>query len=116
MFSSAYAQKRQFPLHIHISVVFTLLLVLIGVTLGVINYLQTTRIILGNSQKLFNQIEHDVQLDLVNTYRPIRQTLNLLALTPAIRTGPIRITNGVVEAVRAITQGQSRARGFILGR
>ncbi|WP_300724386.1 HD domain-containing phosphohydrolase [Pseudomonas sp.] len=86
MFSSAYAQKRQFPLHIHISVVFTLLLVLIGVTLGVINYLQTTRIILGNSQKLFNQIEHDVQLDLVNTYRPIRQTLNLLALTPAIRT------------------------------
>jgi hypothetical protein len=73
------AHQRQFPLHIHISVVFTLLLLLMGVALGVFNYLQNTRIILDSSQKLFDQIEQDVQLDLLNTYQPLRSTLNLLA-------------------------------------
>lgn len=43
------AHQRQFPLHIHISVVFTLLLLLMGVALGVFNYLQNTRIILDSS-------------------------------------------------------------------
>ena len=80
------ASKRQFPLHIHISVVFTLLLMLMGVALGVFSYMQNTRIILDSSQKLFRQIERDVQLDLLNTYQPIRNTLNLLALHPNVPT------------------------------
>ena len=80
------AHQRQFPLHIHISVVFTLLLLLMGVALGVFNYLQNTRIILDSSQKLFDQIEQDVQLDLLNTYQPLRNTLNLLARNPAVQT------------------------------
>ena len=80
------ASQRQFPLHIHISVVFTLLLLLMGVALGVFNYLQNTRIILDSSQKQFDQIEQDVQLDLLTTYQPLRNTLNLLARNPAVQT------------------------------
>lgn len=84
--STVPAHQRQFPLHIHISVVFTLLLLLMGIALGVFNYLQNTRIILDSSQKLFDQIEQDVQLDLLNTYQPLRNTLNLLARNPAVQT------------------------------
>jgi hypothetical protein len=40
--------RRRFPLHVHISVMFTCLLLLTGIVLGIFNYQQTTRIILSN--------------------------------------------------------------------
>ncbi|WP_053146628.1 HD domain-containing phosphohydrolase [Pseudomonas sp. P97.38] len=79
-------EKRRFPLHVHISVMFTLLLLLTGVVLGIFNYRQTTQIILSSSEKLFNRIEQDVRLDLYDTYEPIRHLLGLLADYPATRS------------------------------
>ena len=75
--------QRRFPLHIHISVMFTLLLLLTGVVLGIFNYRQTTQIILSSSEKLFNRIEQDVRQDLRATYEPIRHLLSLLVDNPA---------------------------------
>ena len=49
MRNSAHSHKRQFPLHVHISAMFTFLLLLLGVVLGVFNYQQTTHIILDSS-------------------------------------------------------------------
>ncbi|EZP30804.1 HD domain-containing phosphohydrolase [Pseudomonas sp. RIT288] len=72
-------EQRRFPLHVHISVMFTFLLLLTGVVLGLFNYRQTTRIILSSSENLFNRIEQDVRLDLHSTYEPIRHLLSLLA-------------------------------------
>ncbi|MDH4610712.1 HD domain-containing phosphohydrolase [Pseudomonas sp. BN102] len=71
---------RRFPLHVHISVLFTLLLLLTGVVLGLFNYRQTSRIILSSSDELFGRISQEVETDLQHTYQPIHQLLNLLAL------------------------------------
>ena len=79
-------EQRRFPLHVHISVMFTFLLLLTGVVLGLFNYRQTTQIILSSSEKLFNRIEQDVRLDLQATYAPIRHLLSLLADNPAARS------------------------------
>jgi HD-GYP domain-containing protein (c-di-GMP phosphodiesterase class II) len=75
--------QRRFPLHVHISVMFTFLLLLTGVVLGIFNYRQTTQIIFSSSEKLFDRIEQDVRQDLVATYEPIRHLLSLLADNPA---------------------------------
>jgi HD-GYP domain-containing protein (c-di-GMP phosphodiesterase class II) len=75
--------QRRFPLHVHISVMFTFLMLLTAVVLGLFNYSQTTRIILSSSEHLFNRIEQDVRLDLHATYQPIRHLLSLLADNPA---------------------------------
>jgi HD-GYP domain-containing protein (c-di-GMP phosphodiesterase class II) len=75
-------EQRRFPLHVHISVMFTFLLLLTGVVLGLFNYRQTTQIILASSEKLFERIEQDVRLDLQATYEPIRHLLSLLATNP----------------------------------
>jgi HD-GYP domain-containing protein (c-di-GMP phosphodiesterase class II) len=72
--------ERRFPLHVHISVLFTLLLLLTGVVLGLFNYRQTSRIILSSSDELFGRISQEVETDLHHTYQPIHQLLNLLAL------------------------------------
>ena len=69
---------RRFPLHVHISVMFTFLL-LTGVVPGFFNHRQTTQIILSSSEKLFNRIEQDVRLDLHATHGPIRYLSSLLA-------------------------------------
>ncbi|MEB0047146.1 MULTISPECIES: HD domain-containing phosphohydrolase [unclassified Pseudomonas] len=78
--------QRRFPLHVHISAMFTFLLLLTGVVLGIFNYQQTTQIILSSSEKLFNRIEQDVRQDLQATYEPIRHLLSLLADYPAAQT------------------------------
>ncbi|MCJ8206514.1 HD domain-containing phosphohydrolase [Pseudomonas sp. RGM2987] len=90
-------EKRRFPLHVHISVMFTLLLLLTGTVLGIFNYQQTTQIILSSSEKLFNRIEQDVRLDLNGTYEPIRHLLGLLADYPATRAP------GVVQRLALLT-------------
>ena len=77
--------KRRLPLHVHISVMFTLLLLFTGVVLGIFNYRQTTEIILSSSEKLFERIDQDVRRDLQTTYQPIRRLLSLLAESDAIQ-------------------------------
>ncbi len=71
---------RRYSLHVHISVLFTFLLVVTGVVLGLFNYHQTTQVIYSSSNELFSRIQEDVQHDLLNTYQPIRHLLSLLAL------------------------------------
>ncbi|MGE8297277.1 MAG: HD domain-containing phosphohydrolase [Pseudomonas sp.] len=83
MVNTTVARERRFPLHVHISVLFTLLLLLTGVVLGLFNYQQTSQLIFSSSSTLFERIQHDVQRDLDSTYRPIRHLLSLLALNPA---------------------------------
>ncbi|RMH86624.1 HAMP domain-containing protein [Pseudomonas sp. AOB-7] len=80
---TAVPRERRFPLHVHISALFTLLLLLTGVVLGLFNYQQTSQMIVSSSAKLFERIQHDVQQDLDSTYRPIRHLLSLLTLDPA---------------------------------
>jgi hypothetical protein len=70
MSTTTTAHERRFPLHVHISVLFTLLLLLTGVVLGLFNYQQTSRLIFSSSSTLFERIQQDVQRDLDNTYRP----------------------------------------------
>lgn len=80
---SPWPYRRRFPLHIHISLMFTVLLLFTGVVLGIFNYVQTSRIILSSSEKLFSNIAQDVEVDLQRTYQPIRRLLSLLALYDA---------------------------------
>jgi len=87
MHSPLRPEQRRLPLHVHISVMFTFLLLLTGVVLGLFNYHQTTQIILSSSEKLFDRIEQDVRNDLQATYQPIRNLLSLLADTPATHSG-----------------------------
>ena len=51
---------RRFPLYVHISILFTLLLLSSGAVVGVFNYQQTSHIILSSSEQLFTRIRQDV--------------------------------------------------------
>ncbi len=102
--NTARTRDRRFPLHVHISVLFTLLLLLTGVVLGLFNYRQTTQIIFSSSAKLFERIRQDVQEDLENTYQPIRHLLSLLALNDATQASDLesrlQLLPPMVQALR----------------
>ncbi|WP_151705355.1 HD domain-containing phosphohydrolase [Nitrincola alkalilacustris] len=77
-------KNGRFPLHVHISVLFSLLLLMTGALVGLFNFNQTTRIILTNSHHLIERIEQEVQQDLTLTYQPIRQMLSLVSLNETL--------------------------------
>lgn len=77
-------QERRFPLHVHISVLFSLLLLGSGVLIGLFNYYQTTQVILSSSSQLFNQFREEVEADLHHTYQPIRRLLSPIDLIPDV--------------------------------
>jgi HD-GYP domain-containing protein (c-di-GMP phosphodiesterase class II) len=79
MHSKPESAKHRFALHIHISLLFSLLLLGSGAILGIFNYQQSSKIILDSSSKLFEQMRNSVEEDLKGTYQPIRSMLNLLA-------------------------------------
>ena len=110
----AHYPRRQFPLHVHISAMFTILLLLLGLVLGVFNYQQTTHIILDSSQKLFSLIEQDVQDDLLDAYQPIRHGLNLLILDPNATTDQVERRTGLLQPfVQALEDNHTLAALYL---
>lgn len=97
-------KDRRFPLYIHISVLFTLLLLLTGVVLGLFNYQQNSRIIFSSSTTLFERIQQDVQKDLTHTYQPINHLLSMLVLNRATQAtdlqGRLELLEPLAQALR----------------
>src|SRR5690606_10630296 len=91
----------RFPLHVHISMVFALLLILSGSLQAVFNYHKASQIIFSSSERLFDSIRSDVQQDLRQTYQPIRQLLDLLAFAPSVQAADL---DGRLQLLPALTR------------
>ena len=76
---------RRYPLHLTISVLFITLVVVLGVVMSWQNYSKTSDIILSSADKMYDQVPRELLLDIKATYRPVGDTLGLLALTPLVR-------------------------------
>ena len=75
-------KARRLPLHVLISLLFGSLLLLSGFVLGVFHYRQASQIIYDSSAQLSGQIQQAVEMDLHNTFMPIRRLLRLMAQAP----------------------------------
>ena len=76
--------SRSFPLHLTISALFISLVVVLGVILSWQNYSKTSEIILSSADRMYDQVTQELLLDIKATYRPVGDTLALLALTPLV--------------------------------
>jgi HD-GYP domain-containing protein (c-di-GMP phosphodiesterase class II)/HAMP domain-containing protein len=106
---------RRFPLHMHISALFTLLLLLTGIAMGVFNYRQTSAIILASSDKLSARISQAVELDLDNTYKPIRHLLSLLALNPAAKASEFSSRQALLAPFAQALQDNPKLSSLYVG-
>ena len=71
--------RRLHPLHVHISVLFTLLILATGAMIGWYNYSQTSNIILSASDDLFERIGRETVTGIERIYRPIGLLTDLMA-------------------------------------
>lgn len=80
-------QKKLFqkPLHVTISVLFTLLILCVGFILSFYNYQKTTAIVLSATNKLFDQLALDVADNFEGTYSPVIQSVSLLSHSRVIQ-------------------------------
>ena len=109
------AHQRRVPLHIHIGALFTLLLLLTGIALGVFHYKQTTQIILSSSSTLFQRIEHEVQQDLLHTYQPIRHLLSLLALHESTQATDLEARLALLQPMAQALRDNPKLASLYLG-
>ena len=71
--------RRLHPLHVHISVLFTLLILATGAVIGWYNYSQTSNIILSASDDLFERVGRETVTGIERIYRPIGLLTDLMA-------------------------------------
>ena len=106
---------RRFPLHLHISMLFALLLIFTGITLGLFNYRQASQIIYSSSEQLFQSARQDVERDIRHTYQPIRQLLALLALDPATQAGDLDARLALLPVFAQALRDNPRLASLYLG-
>ena len=75
---------KHISLHVTISVLFITLVVFLGVVLSWQNYNKSSEVILSAADTLYEQITRELVLDFRGTYRPVGDTLALLALSDII--------------------------------
>ena len=71
--------KKRYPLHLHIASLFTILVLLVGVTLAWVSYRQISDLIFETTETVFTQTVNQLELQYQKEYRPIATSVRLLA-------------------------------------
>jgi len=73
------ARKHRFPLHVHVGTLAIVLIVLTGAIIGWYNYLQSSRIILAEADRILGDLTREIATDLADGSRLNHTTIELLA-------------------------------------
>jgi HD-GYP domain-containing protein (c-di-GMP phosphodiesterase class II) len=109
------AQLPRYPLHFTISALFIALVVILGVVLSWQNYSKTSDIIRSSAGKLYDQVAAELLLDIKATYRPVGDTLGLLALTPITRAVSLAERLDALGMLREVLRSGPSVTGIQVG-
>ena len=76
---TGHSQKKRYPLHIHIATLFTMLILVVGVTLAWFSYRQISSLAFDTTEILFTQTSEELVLQFQKDYRPVATSVRLLA-------------------------------------
>ncbi|MEC5396492.1 HD domain-containing phosphohydrolase [Uliginosibacterium sp. H1] len=82
---SAAPHRRSYPLHIHISTLFLVLVLAIGIVLSILNYQRSSEIVSQATDDLFVRIARETVSELEKLIRPADTATRLLAQQRAVR-------------------------------
>jgi len=105
----------RFPLHLTISALFITLIVILGAVLSWQNYSKTSDIIRSSAGKMYDQVATELLLDIKGTYRPVGDTLGLLALTPITRAGSLAERLDAIDMLGEALRSSPSVTGIQVG-
>ncbi len=109
------ASVTRYPLHLTISALFITLIVFLGAVLSWQNYSKTSDIIRSSAEKMYDQVATELLLDIKGTYRPVGDTLGLLALTPITRADSLAARLDSVDLLREVLRSGPSVTGVQVG-
>ncbi len=77
--------RRRYPLYIHLSVLFSALIVGAGSAIAWLGYIQQRDTALADADKLFGQIARQAQWHMREALQPARRFVEILAKEPIVR-------------------------------
>jgi HD-GYP domain-containing protein (c-di-GMP phosphodiesterase class II) len=77
---------RAFPIRVYIGVLFTALVLTVGVCIGLYNYVENTQLLLRTGNVLFERARQETRLTLTNLFAPAQMLVNLLSQQPVTRS------------------------------
>ncbi|RLA02114.1 MAG: hypothetical protein DRQ45_05095, partial [Gammaproteobacteria bacterium] len=110
-----HAKITRYPLHLTISALFITLIIILGVVLSWQNYSKTSDIIRSSADKMYDQVATELLLDIKATYRPVGDTLGLLALTPIARAVSLAERLDAIDMLREVLRSGPAVTGIQVG-
>jgi len=108
-------KKFQKPLHITISVLFIVLIFIIGLVLNLYNYQKTTAIVISATNNLFTELADKVVMNFEATYSPVLKIVSLLSHTNAVKGTTLEQHLEAVPLFIDILKGTPAISGLQIG-
>ena len=112
-------QRYQPTLQITISSLFITLIVIVSLLLIWHSYAKTTEIILAATEKSFEQVAREVELNFEGTYKPAAQSVELLAFSPIVHADTLekrlQSLEMIVAALRNVPEMSALQVGYHSG-
>jgi hypothetical protein len=112
---SNHPQKKRFPLHIHIASLFTILVLLIGITLAWVSYRQISDLTFDTTEILFTKTIDELELQFQKEYRPVSTSVRLLASAEISAARNLDDRMQHVPILAAVLRDEPQIAGFGIG-
>ena len=103
------------PLHIVIAAFFTILIILFGSILGWYNYKETAGLLLDASEEVFNQVNKELSLDYIGTYKPVSTAVIIISNTDLVEAETLDERLFYLPMLQATLQEAPNLSGFAVG-
>ena len=108
-------EKKRFPLHIHIASLFTILVLLIGITLAWVSYKQISDLTFETTETLFEKTIDQLELQFQKEYRPVATSINLLASAAIAEAATLDERMLHVPILAEVIKDEPQIAGFGIG-
>jgi len=107
--------RKRYPLHIHIASLFTILILIVGVTLAWFGYRQISNLAFDTTEILFAKTADELALQFQKEYRPVSTSVRLLASSPISEARELEERMQHLPLLAEVINNEPQIAGFHVG-
>ena len=107
--------RKRYPLHLHIASLFTILILIVGVTLAWFGYRQISNLAFDTTEILFSKTADELALQFQKEYRPVSTSVRLLASSPISEARELEERMQHLPLLAEVINNEPQIAGFHVG-